>query len=182
MSVRKLIHKALSDSDLRTILGAATNIIKYSELASVGSLDELLPGLVDYCVILYEESLNRGHWVALLKYNDMFEHFDSYGIKPDNELQWVNMKKRRMLKQGTPYLSHFLDDDIYIHIYIYSCVRYQELDSDVNTCGSHIVNRIYRLKHYNMDLDAYNEFTRELKDDYGITCDTIGSKFIDVWF
>jgi hypothetical protein len=108
----------------------------------------------------------------------MFEHFDSYGIKPDKELQWINMKKRRMLKQATPYLSHLLDDERYI----YNRVRYQELDSDVNTCGSHIVNRIYRLKHYNMDLDAYNEFMRELKDDYGITYDTIVAKFIDRWF
>ena len=74
MSVRKLIHEALSDSDIRTILGADTKILKYSELAGVGSLDELLPRLVDYCIILYEESLNRGHWVALLKCNDMFEY------------------------------------------------------------------------------------------------------------
>ena len=83
MLVRKLIHKALSDSDIRTILGADTKILKYSELAGVGSLDELRPRLVDYCIILYEELLNRGHWVALLKYDDMLEHFGTYGIKPE---------------------------------------------------------------------------------------------------
>ena len=105
----------------------------------------------------------------------MFEHVDSYGIKPDKELQWISMKKRRMLNQATPYLNHRLDDERYI----YNCIRYQELDSDVNTRGSHIMNRIYRLKNYNMDLDAYNEFMRELKDDYGITYDTIVAKFID---
>ena len=176
MSMRKLVHKALSDSDIRTILGADTQILKYSELAGVGSMDELLPRLVDSCILLYEESPNRGHWVALLKYNDIFEHFDSYGIKPETELQWINMKKRRMLKQATPYLSPLLDDERY------NRVRYQELDPDVNTCGSHIVNRIYRLKHYSMDPDAYNEFMRELKDDHGITYDTIVAKFIDRWF
>ena len=52
----------------------------------------------------------------------------------------------------------------------------------MNTCGSHIVNRTYRLKHYNMDMDAYNEFMHELKDEYGITYDTIVTKFIDEWF
>ena len=52
----------------------------------------------------------------------------------------------------------------------------------MNTCGSHIASRIYGLTHYNMDLDAYNEFMRELKDDYGITYDTIVAKFIDMWF
>ena len=35
------------------------------------------------------------------------------------------------------------------------------------------------MKRYNMDLDAYNEFMRELKDDYSITYDTIVAKFID---
>ena len=43
-------------------------------------------------------------------------------------------------------------------------------------------NRICRLKHYNMDLDAYNEFLRELKDDYGLTYDTRVAKSIDKWF
>ena len=52
----------------------------------------------------------------------------------------------------------------------------------MNTCGSHIVNRIYKLKHYNMDLDAFNELMRELTDDYGITYDTIVAKFIYRWF
>ena len=87
MPVRKLIHKALSDSDIRTILGADTKIITCSELANINSLDELLPRLVDYAIILYEDSPNRGHWVALLKYNGMFEQLGSYGIKPDKELQ-----------------------------------------------------------------------------------------------
>ena len=108
----------------------------------------------------------------------MFEHFDSYGIKPDRELQWIDMKKRLMLKQATPFLSNFLDDERYM----YNSVRYQETDSAVNTRGSHVVNRIYRLKNYNMDLDAYNEFMRELKDDYGITCDTRVAKFTNRWF
>ena len=177
-SVRKRIHQALSDSDIRKILGADTTIIKYSELANLHSLDELLPRRVDCCVLLHEDSSNRGYWVALLKYNDMFKHVDSYGIKPDKELQWVNMKKRLMLKQATPYLSNFLHDERYI----YNNVRYQETEATVNTCGSHVVTRIYRLKNYNMNLDAYNEFMRELKDDYGITHDTVVAKFIDRWF
>ena len=61
MSVRKLIHEALSDSDVRKISGEDTKIIKYSELANLGSLHDLLPRLVDYAMILYEDSPNRGH-------------------------------------------------------------------------------------------------------------------------
>ena len=83
-----------------------------------------------------------------------------------------------MLKQATPYLSNFLDDEKHM----YNNVRYQKTDFAVNACGSHVVNKIYRLKNYSMDLDAYNEFMSELRDDYGITYDTIVAKFIDKWF
>ena len=36
----------------------------------------------DYCIILYEDAPNRGHWTKLLKYDGLYEHFDSYGVKP----------------------------------------------------------------------------------------------------
>ena len=58
-----------------------------------------------------------------------------------------------MLKEAKPYLSNLLDDERYM----YNRVRYQEPDSAVNTCGSHVVNRTYRLKHFNMDLDPFHE-------------------------
>ena len=47
MSIVKLIHKALSDSDIRKILGHETKIIKYSELARFTNLNELLPNPLD---------------------------------------------------------------------------------------------------------------------------------------
>ena len=73
MSILKLVHRALSDSDLRRILGAGTKIIKYSELSSFQSLDQLLPNAIDYCIILYEDGPNHGHWVGLSKYDGLFE-------------------------------------------------------------------------------------------------------------
>ena len=131
MSIVKLIHKALSDSDIRKILGHDTKIIKYSELSQFTDLDQLLPNPVDYCIILYEDDIDRGHWVGLSKYEGKYEHFDSYGLKPDKEVAWINMKKRRLLQEDEPYLSNLLKHEHVIH----NTVRYQELDSGVNTCG-----------------------------------------------
>ena len=73
MDIIKLAHKALADEDIRTILGANTKIIKYSGLSGYRDLDDFLPNLLDYVIILYEASLNEGHWTALLKYNNIFE-------------------------------------------------------------------------------------------------------------
>ncbi|MFM7983237.1 MAG: hypothetical protein ACKPKO_28345, partial [Candidatus Fonsibacter sp.] len=86
--------------------GTDTNIIRYSEPRHVSDLDELLTNDIDYCIILYEDRPDRGHWTALSKYSGMYEHFDSYGNKPDKTLEWVNMKKRRRFNEATPYLTN----------------------------------------------------------------------------
>ena len=55
----KLVHKPLSDEDLRRVLGDDLKIVKYSDLDNYNDLDELLPNPVDYCIILYEEKLTQ---------------------------------------------------------------------------------------------------------------------------
>jgi len=45
--ILKLVNKALSDSDLRAILGDDLKIIKYSELDNYSDLDELLQKELD---------------------------------------------------------------------------------------------------------------------------------------
>ena len=64
--IKRLIRKSLSDTDLRHILGSDLKILKYSELSKVDSLDTLFPAELDYCIILIEEELDSGHWVALM--------------------------------------------------------------------------------------------------------------------
>ena len=108
MDAIKLMTKALSDKAIGTILGAYAKIIRYSELRRISDLDELLTKDLDYCIILYECRPDRGHWTALSRYNGIYEHFDSYGNKPDKSLEWVNLKMRRRLNEATPYLTNLL--------------------------------------------------------------------------
>ena len=53
MDIIKLVHKALSDADIRAILGENTKIIKYSELSGYRDLDDLLPNFLDYVISFY---------------------------------------------------------------------------------------------------------------------------------
>ena len=71
----------------------------------------------DYCIILYEDAPNRGHWTALLKYGGLYEHFDSYGVKPDTQLKWIGAKRNRMLNQDEPYLTQLLEKEEEKYIY-----------------------------------------------------------------
>ena len=177
MYITKLINKALSDADLQRILGDDAKIIKYSELSHLNDLDELLPKDKDYCVVLYEERLDLGHWTALSKYDGVFEHFDPYGVKPDSELKWLSMRQRQSLNQATPYLSNLKKED-----YIYNNVHYQDPDSFVNTCGSHVAHRLYRLKNDDMTLEQYYDYMKSIKSKFDVGYDIIVAEFINRWF
>ena len=87
MDVIGLVRKALSDDDIGTILGADAKSIRYSELRHMDDLDDLLTKDMDYCIVLYEDRPNKGHWTALSKYTGIYEHFDSYGNRPDKSLE-----------------------------------------------------------------------------------------------
>ena len=52
MDVIRLIHKALSDEDIGTILGTDAKIIRHSELRHIDDLGELLTQNIYYCIIL----------------------------------------------------------------------------------------------------------------------------------
>ncbi|NDD59382.1 MAG: hypothetical protein EBZ47_09125, partial [Chlamydiae bacterium] len=83
-------------------------ILKYSELANYGNLDELLPDPKDYKVILTESKRNQGHWCCLLKYPTkegcVYEWFDSYSGMPDSELKFIPASVRRMLGESKHHL------------------------------------------------------------------------------
>ena len=88
------------------------------------------------------------------------------------------MKMRRRLKEATPYLTNLLKDKQYI----YNNVKHQDRDGYVNTGGSHVVHRLYRLTNDGMDLHAYCEFMKSIKDEFAINHDIIVEEFISKWF
>ena len=178
MDIIRLAHKALSDEDIGTILGADSKTFRYSELRHIDNLDDLLTKDMDYCISLYEDRPNNGHWAALSKYNGIYEHFESYRNRPDKSLEWVNMKRRRRLNEATLYLTNILK----AKQYIYNNDKHQDHDGYANTCGAHVVRKLYRLKNDGMYLHAYYEFMTSIKDEFAINYDIIVAEFINKWF
>jgi hypothetical protein len=87
--IEEIERKSLSDSDIKKVLGRNCKIIKYSQLSKYSDLEQLLPKNKDYIVVLIENSPNVGHWRALLKYNNILEWFDSYGVHPEGQLSFI---------------------------------------------------------------------------------------------
>ena len=85
---------------------------------------------------------------------------------------------RRRLNQATPYLTNLLRGNEYI----YNNVKYQDRDGYVNTCGSHVVQRLYRLNNDGMELHAYYEFMQSINVEFAINYDIIVAEFINKWF
>ena len=175
--IERIIRKPLSDADLKHILGADLKLVKYSELANQASLDALLPKPTDYCIILIEEEMDSGHWVALLKYDNTIEFFDPYGNKWDTELAWIPREKRQKLGETQKYLSGLLERSNLKRIY--SPFHFEKTSKTVNTCGSHCAHRIYRLKHDNMDLDAYYHYIQEAERKFKASADEVVAEFVD---
>ena len=73
MNIIQAFHKALSGEGIKDILCSDCKIIKYSELSEYSTVQDLLPKLLDYVVILYEDTINSGHWVGLLRYENLYE-------------------------------------------------------------------------------------------------------------
>ena len=177
--IDKLIKKALSDDELKSILGKDAKIILYPDLKKHNSIDELLPRPNDFCIILLVEDQNKyqieGHWCALLKYDGLFEWFDPYGEPVDFDLiHWLDKTTRIRLHENKKYLTYLLKDRIVIH----NKIKYEKLRRGVNTCGSHVAYRIYNFLKKNMTLEQYQKHMADLSKNFGLSYDKLVAAFV----
>jgi hypothetical protein len=100
-------------------------------------------------------------------------------VTPDSELKWISPKRNRQLNQDEPYLTQLLKKEE--EKYMYNNVGYQNKDSRVNTCGSHVPHRLYRLKHDDMSLPDYYRYMKGIKDNTNMAYDVIVAEFVNKW-
>ncbi len=65
--------------------------------------------------------------------------------------------------------------------YIYNNVAYQSKNSRVNSCGSQVVHRLYRLRNDNMSLQDYYQFMNATEDQSNVGYDVIVAEFVNKW-
>jgi len=138
----------LSDDDIKRylrILGGIRNpkVYIYRDLCDHNSLESLGLDVDNPVVILYETSLNFGHWIILImregERQPIVEHFDSYGYKPDQEIAFVPENFRVESGQSVPHLSRLLYKSG--HQIAYNAVPLQSEADNVSTCGRWCVLR-----------------------------------------
>lgn len=158
--IKKLIGYSLSNEEIYNAFDGKIKILTYPELEKFNNIDELLEPY-NKVIILYLTSANYGHWVTLFKINhNNIEFFDSYSMKPDEELKMIDKNVRIENNEVRPHLSYLLYNCNYnIH---YNDVRLQKQKNDVNTCGRHC---IVRLSCDKLFIDDYVKLIKSFKYD-----------------
>lgn len=125
------MQKSLNGNEVTQIVGYPIKIIKYSDIKKHKNIDDLMDGY--NLLILFETENNKGHWCALKKCNNTLYFFDSYGIVPDDELEYTPKQFRIKNNMDKFYLTKlFYDSDYNID---YNNYQLQKFDDNVNTCG-----------------------------------------------
>lgn len=177
--IKRRITDMISDDDITKYLGneGHKKIIKYSDMKNYKDIDELLPNYNDYRIILIENELNSGHWVVIMKYKinnePTIEWFNSYGMRPSGDLNFINKYINKILGQGYDDFDNLLEDAKTKYNVIYNKKRFQSTLKGVNTCGRWILLRIIMMKFYGMDLYKFIKFIEDLQKKYDTETDII---------
>lgn len=163
----------MGDDDIKRYFPNA-KIIVYNDLSNYADIKELLPKDRDFAFMLIESSENRGHWVAISRYGNTVEFFDSYGGKPDSQLKWNSKNKNEELGQAGQ-LSQLLAK--HRGNVVFNPIRYQGNGNDINTCGRHCTFRIQNMKD-GKNLDQYYNHMKALKNNMELDFDGIVANFI----
>lgn len=155
----KLAHM-VSDEDFNQFFtDAPQKLLKYSKLADIQDIDQLLPEEQDYRIILTESQKNSGHWCAITRKNGVYTWFDSYGEKPDKELSFIPAVMNKMLGQDKKHLSRILKTIREPNQIYYNETKYQKLRDGINTCGRWCICFLL-LHHIGYDLKEFKEFIK----------------------
>lgn len=154
--IEKVRKYALSDDDLRRLLGADIAIHNYPDLEKMRSIDELFDDKGRAILLYPNSSPTSGHWVALLRRPKKIEFFDSYGDAPDTQNDNLPTSYLETLDAARPYLTRLLRSSG-LPVF-YNTHGFQKERGDVATCGKHAAVRLfygpYSLAKYKKVIDS----------------------------
>jgi hypothetical protein len=169
---------SFSNEDISTMLApfGGCPIIKYPELEDVTNVINLLKQYGFIVVLFMNGSLNYGHWCCLTlspsskmsNNKQSINFFDSYGIPPDSQKDYIDDNFLELSDQERNYLSealYRLSDQYNIE---YQEKQLQKKSKTNKTCGRHCICRII-LKDYPLELYQKFMLTGKLTPDQKVT-------------
>ena len=178
-AVQEISETPMSDANIRRYFPNA-KVLKYSELADIEDITQLLPQPKSFFFLLYEQSFNSGHFTSVNRYidngRDTICFFCSYGSKIDAPLRWNSPEKNRELGQSEPYLTQLLRKSG--KTIQYNRIQYQSKTSPKATCGAFATLWLKANIRDNMNLQEFHEWITEIKTETGLSYDAIAANAI----
>lgn len=179
--IEDVMTSNISDLDIKRYFPETNtpndNLMKYSELADVQSLEEILPQDKSFKIILIEDHYNIGHFVCIMRYGNTFEQFDSYGKKIDDELAFISNIQKKLLGQDKKYLTHLFAKLPKGIKKVINKKRLQNLSNNSATCGRWCILRISMMKDFDFDLKTFQEFITRWKSKLKLS----GDEMVSLW-
>ena len=163
----------MTDLDLERYGFSPNDVMKYSELADLNSIYDILPHDNSSKILLVESEYSKGHWVGLLRYGNTIEMMDSYGIHPDDELSFVSNLQKVLLGQDNKYLTHLLKKLPKGMKKIHNKKRLQKIVNGSATCGRFVILRIILMQDFGFTLKQFQDFITRWSKKTGLSPDEL---------
>jgi hypothetical protein len=155
---------ALSDSDIRRLLGRGIKIWNYPQLQDLNNIDEMFDEKGRAILLFPNSAPTSGHWTAILRRPQMIEFFDPYGDKPEAQKKGLGRSRLQEYDIEKPDLTRLLRQSG-LPVY-YNHHGFQRESPNVATCGRHSA---VRLLFGDKTLDEYDDMLEqsgESPDDF----------------
>jgi hypothetical protein len=179
--IKERLETPLSDADLKKHTGIdKEDIIKYSDLKNYNRIQELLPKVGDFRIILIEDRFNAGHWVLVMRTADKtIEYFNSYGAKWDTDWKFITRMARVILGQNTNEMTRLMDiAEQEGFSVVWNNKKLQKLGSKIQTCGRWCVMRIETYKMGYTTPRQFQDLIGKFKTEMGGNSDYVVAKYV----
>jgi len=150
----------VSSTDLQSIFKNC-KIIKYADLDNYNDIYMLLPNRMDFCFILTESEINSGHWTLLIRDDNNFEYFDSYGVSPKNILDYIpNYMNKKLGNNYSEDLGMIINSIKSTDKFTYNKTKFQKDAPNINTCGRWCISRLSLFLSDDLNLNEFNKLIK----------------------
>jgi len=150
----------VTSSDLQSIFKNC-KIVKYADLENYKDIYQLMPNRMDFVFLLTESEKNSGHWTLLIRDDNVFEYYDSYGTPPKRILDYIpNYMNKKLGNDYGEDLGKMIKSIKATDMFVHNKTKFQKEAPNINTCGRWVIARLSLFLSDDLNL---KEFTKLMK-------------------
>jgi hypothetical protein len=180
----KELSKMISNVEFKKMLGNSVNnkILKYPDLENINDLNEILTEPKDYRIILILTQGNEGHWTTITVNNgNEYVWFDSYGLKPDAEFDFISPEMQSILDEKDHILTNLLNKAVSKGgSWTYNNIKFQLQQPNINTCGRWTAAYSFLFLKQNYSLEQFQQYFINWKKQTNLPFDILVCEFTKV--